>query len=186
MKQSAAISLVLLAWCSPGRAEQVVRGMPWKQLRQSGQLLAGDVVAAPAGSSRPVEQLKLQDRAGKPFAVPGAWWSDRQAGLLGGIAGSVLGCVGALIGTLGGLGKARPLVMGLMVAMLVTGVVSLLTGVVALSLGQPYAVYYPLLLLGVIATGVTGPLLPTIRRRYAEIELRKMSALDAGGGTATR
>jgi hypothetical protein len=117
------------------------------------------------------------------MAALGAWWSDQQAGLIGGIAGTVLGCLGGLIGTLAGLGKARRLVIALMWAMLVSGVACLLFGAVALSLGQPYAVYYPLLLLGLIATLVTGPQIPMVRRRYEQIELRKMAAMDATGAS---
>jgi len=58
----------------------------------------------------------------------------------------------------------------------------LVAGLVALGLGQPYAVYYPLLLFGGILTVVCGGLLPVIRRRYAEIELRRMTAMDLGAG----
>ncbi len=113
----------------------------------------------------------------------GEWWSDREGGWIGGIAGSVLGCLGGLIGTLAGLGKARWLVIALMWAILVSGIGCLLFGVVALSLGQPYAVYFPLLLLGLIASAVTGPQIPMVCRRYEQIELRRMAAMDATGSS---
>jgi hypothetical protein len=52
-------------------------------------------------------------------------------------------------------------------------------GVVALLLAQPYAVYYPLLLSGMIGT-VLGFTLPrTLNKRYEELELRRMQAFDA-------
>jgi len=118
-----------------------------------------------------------------PTAAPGAWWDDRTAGLVGGIGGSILGCLGGLMGTLGGFGKARRFVISLTILMILSGVAGLLAGLVALGAGQPYSVYYPLLLFGGVATVVCGGLLPVIRRRYAEIELRRMKAmdLDAGG-----
>jgi hypothetical protein len=55
----------------------------------------------------------------------------------------------------------------------------LLAGLVALMLGQPYGVYYPLLLGGIITAAVCGGNYPVLRRRYDQIELRKMSAMDA-------
>ena len=121
-----------------------------------------------------------------PGKVPGAWWDDRTAGLMGGIAGSTIGILYGLIGTLAGLGKLRRLVVGLAVLLILLGIASLVIGLVALTIGQPYAVYYPLLLLGGIPTIVMSCILPTMRRRYEKIELRKMAAMDmnAAGGRA--
>jgi hypothetical protein len=77
-----------------------------------------------------------------------------------------------------GIGRGRGLVTALLVAMAGFGVVCLVLGVAALALGQPYAVYYPLLLTGVIATVLGLALLPVARKRFAEAELRRMQALD--------
>ena len=45
--------------------------------------------------------------------------------------------------------------------------------------GQPYQVYYPLVLLGGIG-GAAGFVLPrSLSKRYEELELRRMQALDA-------
>lgn len=131
-------------------------------------------------------QLVQYDATEDPFATPGAWWGDRAGNLLGAIAGSIFGCVGGAIGTLAGLGKARRLVFLLAGASLVLGIPSLVAGIVALALGQPYAVWYPLLLLGVIVTAVIGANLPGLRRRYEQIELRKMAAMDLGGPGRSR
>jgi len=46
-------------------------------------------------------------------------------------------------------------------------------------LGQPYAVYYPLLLIGLIGTVVPAGVYPALKRRYEEVELRAMRAMDA-------
>jgi hypothetical protein len=124
-------------------------------------------------------RLVQYDPNENPLAIRGAWWSDQQGGLIGAIAGTVFGCMGGLIGTLAGLGKARRLVVLLMWAILVFGIGSLLFGAAALILGQPYAVYFPLLLLGVILSGVIGPQIPMVCRRYEQIELRRMAAMDA-------
>ncbi len=119
------------------------------------------------------------EEIGDAFSSRGAWWNDRQAGLFGGIAGSVIGIIGAIIGTLCGIGRGRMIAVGLGWFVLVTGVVSLVAGGVAVSSGQPYAVYYPLLLIGGIGTLVMGLNMRTIGKRFAEAELRRMEALDA-------
>ena len=114
-----------------------------------------------------------------PLVVAGQWWSERTAWLMGGIMGSVLGCVGALIGVLSSRGKARARVAGMLVGMLIVGAVALTAGDVALLKAQPYAVYYPLLLTGGLCILLPGGLLGVIRRRYQELELRKIGAADA-------
>jgi hypothetical protein len=114
-----------------------------------------------------------------PLAVKGAWWSGRTGGLVGGLTGGLIGCLGALVGVLGGLGKARSVVMGLLTAMLAFGVAALALGVVAVLRSQPYEVFYPLLIVGFVCGTVPLFSLPALRRRYEELELRRMRALDA-------
>ena len=107
------------------------------------------------------------------------WWSDRHAGLLGGLVGSMLGILGAVIGALGSAGRAKRFVLGTLRVLAVLGIGALGAGVVALSLAQPYGVYYPLLLIGTI-TAALGLALPRVLvKRYEECELRRMQALDA-------
>ena len=115
-------------------------------------------------------------------AAAGAWWGPRTAGLVGGIVGSLLGGLGGVIGLLAGRGKGRALALGLVKGMLALGAISLVFGVVALVRSQPYAVYYPLLLGGVLGVGLPSFLIPTLRRRYEDLELRKMKARDLSAG----
>lgn len=56
------------------------------------------------------------------------------------------------------------------------GVMSLAAGIVALVVRQPYHVWYPLVLGGVILSVVPGCLLPVIRMRYRQAEARRMQA----------
>ncbi len=136
-------------------------------------------VALPKGGTVYLRDLKLVQMT-DGAAIGAAWWSGRTAGMIGAIAGSLLGCLGALVGTLAGTGRARRAVICLLVAWIAASAVSLLVGTVALTLGQPYAVYYPLLILGLLGTVLPGGLLPTIRHRYRQRELRRMEALDVG------
>ena len=105
---------------------------------------------------------------------------DQKAGLWGGIAGGVVGSVGALIGILTSLGRARRVVSVATTGLVIGGTVAFIMGAIALARSQPYAVYYPLLLIGFLATVVPLGLRPSIRKRYDEIELRTMRAHDLG------
>ena len=135
-------------------------------------------VVLPASGRVVVNELRFASGAAA-LATPGAWWSPEQAGLVGGIAGSAVGCFGALIGTLSSLGRGRRLVLGGLLALGVSGLALLAAGGVALALGQPYEVWYPLVMLGGL-DGVLGfALLPTVRRRFEALELRRRQALDA-------
>jgi hypothetical protein len=108
-----------------------------------------------------------------------AWWSDRTAGLLGASAGVMIGLLGATVGVLAARRKARRFVLSTMVVLVCLGVASLVAGTVALVRHQPYAVVYPLFLLGVIGVGVFASGYRGVRRGFEEAELRKMHALDA-------
>jgi hypothetical protein len=102
-----------------------------------------------------------------------------RVGLWGGIAGAVLGIAGGLLGWLASAGRAKALVIAGLRVMMAAGGSALVAGVFALVRGQPPAVYYSFLLLGVIAILVPAAALPGVRKRYEEIELRRLSALDA-------
>jgi hypothetical protein len=112
------------------------------------------------------------------MTAEGAWWGNRTANLIGAILGPLLGILGALVGTLSGWGRGKNVCIAICWFTVVFGVVCLITGIVALTMGQPYVVYYPPLLLGLIGTVVMGSILPTIRKRFSDIELRKMESMD--------
>jgi hypothetical protein len=110
-----------------------------------------------------------------------AWWSDRTATLAGSWGGGLLGCLGALIGTLSSMGKGRGFVIPLLKIQGGVGAILGVAGIVAVFQHQPYAVYYPLLLIGIILLPISLGLLPAVERRYQEQELRRMQSLDALG-----
>lgn len=108
------------------------------------------------------------------------WWGDWQGGWIGGGLGSLLGFWGALVGILVSLGRAKRLVTASSWMVLGLGLGALGAGLVAVAFKQPYAVWYPLVLLGVLASAL-GPTAGFLaRNRYAQMELSRMHAMDAG------
>ena len=109
-----------------------------------------------------------------------AWWTGEQAGWIGGIGGSALGILGGLIGTVCGVlaprGKGRLFVLGTMSAVVIISFTILIVGLVALLIGQPYMVWYPCLLIGVLGVVIFGGLIPVIRGVYRQAEQRQLEA----------
>jgi len=98
------------------------------------------------------------------------------------IPGTVLGVTGGILGSLGGMlaprGRARGLVLGLYGLVLCVTAVLLVAGLFALYAGQPYGVWYGLMLPGLLGTVLFGMLLPVILKRYREAEERRLTAHD--------
>lgn len=121
----------------------------------------------------------VQYEAGENPIHSSNWWTDQTAGLLGGIGGSIIGCLGGLIGVLCSLGRGRVLALGLLRFMFVIGISSGAAGIVALARTQPYEVYYPLLLSGLLCSILPLFLYKLIQRRFQAIELQRLHAADA-------
>ncbi len=121
------------------------------------------------------------DRSSATAGARGAWWSRRFGALFGAMLGSCLGVVGAIIGVLGGRGRARRLVLTLLVALIAVGGSAALLAAAAMLSSQPRYVWYPLLLLGVLSAVVGLVLLRPMKVRYAADELRRIQAMDARG-----
>ncbi len=109
------------------------------------------------------------------------WWSPQASGLIGGIGGSLIGSFGALIGLLVSKGKARNFVLAAVKFFIALGILLTIAGLVAVVSKQPYAVWYALLLPGVILVLVFSLNLHSIQRRYDELEIRRMTSIDATG-----
>ena len=108
------------------------------------------------------------------------WWSQQDAGLIFGIAGVAVGVLGTVFGFVVGIfgrrGKLKRFAFALVALGLFAGASSLTLGLVALWLGQPYHVYYGLLLMGGILLVVLGSNLPVVIRVYRSAEQRKLKA----------
>jgi hypothetical protein len=114
-----------------------------------------------------------------PLADSTAWWNGRHDGILGAIGGSALGILGAVVGWLGSAGRAKGFVLKTLKGIAWLGIGALLLGGVAFLGGQPYEVYYPLVLLGAISAALGFSLPRSLSKRYEDLELRRMQALDA-------
>ncbi len=115
-----------------------------------------------------------------PFSYAAAWAGWRGTSLAGGIAGGAIGLFGALVGVLAGMGRARRFCLLAIGLLALGGMIVLTLGLVVLAQGGPYTAWYPLVLIGAICALIGVINFPILRRRFAELELRRMSALDAG------
>lgn len=108
----------------------------------------------------------------------GGWWSDRVAGYVGGVSGSLIGLMGAAVGFLVGFGRCQRIAKALINLILVIGIVCVILGVVAVIQSQPYAVYYPLLLVGGICVVIPLVIKKPVQQAYQRKEMRKMASMD--------
>ncbi len=106
------------------------------------------------------------------------WWDN--AGLAGAILGGGTGVLGAIYGTTLGVlaprGRCRTAVFALHGAWMVLGFALLAGGLTALLAGQPYGVWYPLVLSGAISAMITLILTPVLRVVYRQAEHRRLQA----------
>jgi hypothetical protein len=99
---------------------------------------------------------------------------------VGGLAGAGVGVMGAAYGSTVGVlaprGKGRAAVFAMHWTFLALGVLMLAAGITALATGQPYGVWYALLLPGALVTILMMVFLPIVRVRYQQAEHRRLEA----------
>ena len=128
----------------------------------------------------PVRVMTYKDDPRIPDRMAtGAWWSGAGGGWIGGIGGSVLGLLCALMAVLANRHVGAKLVMALLLAFMVVSLAALAAGVIGALGDQPYAVYFPLLLCGILYGLMGGLGLVVYPRIYQGFELRRMFAIDA-------
>ena len=111
-----------------------------------------------------------------------AGFNNHMAIIFGALLGVAAGVWGALFGCLAGFlvprGRGRRLLTGMFIMSIAMGIISLSFGVLALCLGQPYHVWFPFTLIGIVFVFVFSGCFPAIKKQYDQFEQRKMQALD--------
>jgi hypothetical protein len=111
--------------------------------------------------------------------APGAWWSDRTAGWIGGLGGAAVGILGGALEWCASRRRARNFVLLTTKTLVALGIGAMLLGLVALASWQPYGVWYPLLLGGILCAGIFPFRLRRYQAQFRELELRRIAAFDA-------
>lgn len=102
----------------------------------------------------------------------GAWFGA----IVGGGGGALCGIWGALCGILSPRGKGRKVILGGMFMFVIIGLILSGVGLFALLSGQPYGIWYPILMAGLMFAIIPGVLIPVIRKNYQEAENRRIAA----------
>lgn len=113
------------------------------------------------------------------------WWTSQASGYLGagigiagGVFGTVVGVAGSRLRTPRGFAALRVFIL---VFAGLAGVAVML-GIAALALGQPYHVWYPLLLFGGMFVVLTLVILPVMRTRLRAWDQRRMQGAELRQG----
>jgi peptidoglycan/LPS O-acetylase OafA/YrhL len=107
------------------------------------------------------------------------WFDPNHYAWIPGTAyGLVAGLMGGLVGWLVPRGRARNFILRAWFALWALAVALLVVGIVALVDGQPWGVWYGLILPGTVGTLVVGANSLVILKRYREVEERRVSARD--------
>ena len=110
------------------------------------------------------------------------WFDEKTAGIIGGILGSVIGIWGG--GVLGGMSWFyikkgwKKLACSLYIFTIAAGFVLLGIGITGLLFKQPWYVWWPFFLCGLITTVVIGSLLLVLLRLFAQREQQIMEIHD--------
>ena len=107
------------------------------------------------------------------------WFDPNHYAWIPGTAyGLVAGLMGGLVGWLVPRGRARNFILRAWFTLWALAVALLVAGIVALVDGQPWGVWYGLLLPGAVGTLVVGANSLVILKRYRDVEERRLSARD--------
>lgn len=109
------------------------------------------------------------------------WWSAREGIWGSNIVTVLLVIYGVWIGVLCQKGKSREFVLSSLKIWIALGAVSFAAALVAFARHQPYMVWFPLSLYGLLLLILAPVFMLTWGRHYRRLELRRMQALDALG-----
>ena len=172
-----------------GLLQQVSGGSEWRDFRlpfmkdddtpQPGKLvislhLPGTGTVQVTGGT-----LRNYPSRGALMSEPGLWWPAHWSSWIGAGVGITFGCWGSLLGILSQIGRGRGFVSTSVLVNIVVGMVALILGLAAVVMNQPYHIYYPLLLIGVLLTCIMLGMRKNLMRQFSAAEERKMAAMDA-------
>lgn len=127
-----------------------------------------------------IRNLRLVD--GLPRSMAGfagnGWWSHRAIGIFGAVFGAVFGIWGSLVRYFAGKGVALAFARRSLISWIVLGTPSLFLGFAALALGQPFYVWFFILLFGGLMAVIGAWELAKLRKLETNTELRRMKAAD--------
>ncbi|MBZ5617338.1 MAG: hypothetical protein LAQ69_01205 [Acidobacteriia bacterium] len=107
------------------------------------------------------------------------WFDPNHYAWIPGTAyGVIAGLMGGLVGWLVPRGRAREFILRSWFTLWVVAIALLIAGTVALIDGQPWGVWYGLLLPGAIGTLVVGANSLLILKTYRAVEERRLAAKD--------
>lgn len=114
-------------------------------------------VHLPGDSTVDLNDFSVREGLGSPASVtPGTWWGEKVATWVFGGAAAALLIFAVILGLVARRRTRRRLVLGSYRAVLGAAGVTLVLGIVAAILGQPTTVYFPLVLVGLLASGIYG------------------------------
>jgi hypothetical protein len=135
----------------------------------------------------PVKLLKysagfsLSSKSDSSNSGAAGWWPANAAPWVGGIGGPLIGLMGGLLGWLSQKGMARVFVLTAWKCAVVFGLVCLIATIIAVIVGQPWFVAMPLFVFGLVNAVVFSTTWSAARKRYDEVEFRRMASMDATG-----
>lgn len=114
------------------------------------------------------------------FQPPSQPWFDPNlyAWIPGSAYGIIAGLMGGLVGWFAPRGRARNLILRAWFALWAVALAFLVVGFVALAQGQPWGIWYGLLLPGAVGTLVVGANSFVVLKTYRQVEERRLAAKD--------
>lgn len=137
------------------------------------------LIKYPAGFSESSGSNSSISSTSDGSTVSAGWWSANAAPWVGGIGGPVIGFLGGLLGWLSQKGVARAFVLAAWKCCIAFGLICLIATIIAVIVGQPWFVAMLLLIFGFVSVVVFSATWPSARKRYDDVEIRRMASIDA-------
>jgi hypothetical protein len=153
--------------------------LPFSFLDQSPKDVILEIsIFMPGAGTVNIGPLRIVNLSPDVFREHHAWWSNQTGGWIGGGLGTAIGMMMALATVFSRRGVSRKPIMVILFVIFALGVICMAAGIVAVIETQPFPVYYPLLLIGLMTMVATPIVYVGARRLLRQFELRKIQAMD--------